>query len=125
MKKQILTDRAEKKYLQKFFDCTNVMVWKALTFESDSDLARRIRKAALERGGQLSGAAIPECDTTFQTSEHTMTQTFGSRVKIVANTKNGLILVYVDDKLEREVSHLTVTEFMKLQKEVQFIASSL
>ena len=97
------------------------MVWKALTFESDSDLARRIRKAALERGGQLSGAAIPECDTTFQTSEHTMTQTFGSRVKIVANTKNGLILVYVDDKLEREVSHLTVTEFMKLQKKYSLL----
>lgn len=30
MKKQILTDRAEKAYLQKLFECTNVMVWKAL-----------------------------------------------------------------------------------------------
>jgi hypothetical protein len=37
MKKQILTDRAEKAYLQKLFECTNVMVWKALTFNSDSD----------------------------------------------------------------------------------------
>lgn len=41
--------------LRKIFQCTREMVWQALNYRSDSDLARKIRKAALERGGT-------ECD---------------------------------------------------------------
>lgn len=125
MKKQILTDRAEKKYLQKVFNCTNVMVWKALTFESDSELARRIRKAALERGGKLSNADLIECETTYQTAEKTMTQTFGSRVKIVVYMEQGTTVVLVDDVIKMKEKNLTIPEFVKLQREVQLIASSL
>ncbi|MCH5306117.1 MAG: hypothetical protein J1E79_06500 [Rikenella sp.] len=35
------------------FEVTPRMVYKALNFEGNSDLAERLRKAALERGGQL------------------------------------------------------------------------
>lgn len=125
MKKQILTNREEKSYLRKLFGCTNVMIWKALTFESDSDLARKIRKTALIRGGQLSGAKIPEYETTHQTSEKTMTQTFGSRVKIVVNMNNGLVIVFVDDKEERRAQHLSIPDFVNLQREVSLMAATL
>ncbi len=125
MKKQILTDREEKSYLRKLFGCTNVMIWKALTFESDSDLARKIRKAAMIRGGQLSGATIPECETTHQTSEKTMTQTFGNRVKIVVNMNDGSVIVFVDGKEERRAHHLSIPDFMNLQREVSLIAATL
>lgn len=39
--------------LMKVFNCTSVMIWKALTFESDSELACKIRKAAYENYGIL------------------------------------------------------------------------
>lgn len=130
MKKQILIDRAEKGYLQKLFDCTNVMVWKALTFESDSDLAKRIRKAAVERGGVLTGVKIPqnkviELETTYQTAEKTMTQTFGTRVKIIVYTKQNLTVVLVDDQVKMKQENLSIPEFMKLQNEVKRIAAEL
>lgn len=35
------------------FEVTPRMVYKALNFEGHSDLAKRLRAAALERGGQL------------------------------------------------------------------------
>ena len=43
MKKHIYLDKAGKGKLRQIFGCTDVMVWKALTFESDSELARKIR----------------------------------------------------------------------------------
>ena len=125
MKKQILTTREEKKYLQKLFNCTNVMVWKALNYESDSDLARRIRKAALERGGKLTNGGLVEWETTHQTADKTMTQTFGDRVKIIMYTEDEKIVVLVDGKVRMEKAGLSVPEFMELQKDVQLLASSL
>ncbi len=123
MKKQILTDRAEKAYLQKLFECTNVMVWKALTFNSDSDLARRIRVAALKRGGKLSDGDVPEMETFHDMK--TMTQTFGPRVKIIFYKLEGMVNVLVDDKVEIKKRVHDIPEFMELQKEVQLMASSL
>ena len=123
MKKQILTDRAEKAYLQKLFGCTHVMVWKALTFNSDSELARRIRVAALKRGGKLSDGDMPEMETYHDTE--TMTHTFGPRVKLIFYKADGTVDVLVDDevKIKRQVHG--IPEFMELQQEVQLMASSL
>lgn len=123
MKKQILTDRTEKAYLQKLFECTNVMVWKALTFNSDSDLARRIRVAALKRGGKLSGADTPEMETFHDTE--TMTQTFGPRVKIIAYKTRPLVEVLVDGEVKMRKQGLGIPELMELQGEVQLMAFSL
>lgn len=123
MKKQIFIDREGKKFLQKLFGCTHVMVWKALTFESDSDLARRIRKAALERGGKLSDSNLPDCET-FHTDE-AMTQVFSPRVKLIAYKKQNITTVLVDGKVKIRRQGLDIPEFMELQKEVQLIASSL
>ena len=123
MKKQILTDRAEKAYLQKLLECTNVMVWKALTFNSDSDLARGIRVAALKRGGKLANAEMPEMETSHDTD--TMTNTFGPRVKLVFYKADGTVDVLVDNEVKMKKQVNGIPEFMELQQEVQLMASSL
>lgn len=51
MKRRILTDRGEGNNLAKLFGCSPIMISNALTFKTNSILARRIRKAAIERGG--------------------------------------------------------------------------
>lgn len=51
MIKYISVPNKTKVELQTVFDCTREMVWQALNYKSDSDLARRIRKAAIEKGG--------------------------------------------------------------------------
>lgn len=53
MKKYISVPNETKRSLRKTFDCTKEMVWQALNYKSDSDLAKRIRKLALEKGGVI------------------------------------------------------------------------
>jgi hypothetical protein len=50
--KQIITRIGEGKTLAKMFGVCQKTVIEALKFRSDSELARRIRRTAIERGGK-------------------------------------------------------------------------
>jgi len=115
MKKQILTDNETKTFLAKAFKCTRQQVWRALNFERDSDLAKRIRILALKRGGKLTEGYVPQCETTHNTADRTMEQTFGPRVKIVADFQSK----------KDSYSNLSIAEFMQLQNEVEQMAAAL
>lgn len=64
MEQYIHVTKESRQKLMKVFNCTSVMVWKALTFESDSELACKIRKAAFENYGILM-AKVPFMETFF------------------------------------------------------------
>ncbi|MBV3105218.1 hypothetical protein KSU82_20365 [Bacteroides thetaiotaomicron] len=125
MKKHIYLDKAGKGKLRQIFGCTEVMVWKALTFESDSDLARKIRFTAMkEFGGVLMGDGVYSGFETIHDTT-TMTQIFSSRVKIIAHKNIDKTAVLIDGEVKQTVSGLSIPEFMNLQKEVARIASEL
>lgn len=125
MKKHIYLDKAGKGKLRQIFGCTEVMVWKALTFESDSDLARKIRFTAMkEFGGVLMGDGVYSGFETIHDTT-TMTQIFSSRVKIIAHKNIDKTAVLIDREVKQTVSGLSIPEFMNLQKEVARIASEL
>jgi len=125
MKKHIYLDKAGKGKLRQVFGCTDVMVWKALTFESDSDLARKIRFTAMkEFGGVLMGDGVYSGFETIHDTT-TMTQIFSSRVKIIAHKNIDKAAVLIDGEVKQTVSGLSIPEFMNLQKEVARIASEL
>lgn len=127
MKKHVYLDNAGKGKLQQIFSCTNVMVWKALTFESDSELARKIRHTAIkEFGGVLMGDGVCSgWETTFETAQGTMTQIFSPRVKIVVYLATNRTAVLIDSEVKKVKDGLTIPEFMNLQQEVLKIASDL
>lgn len=127
MKKQVFLDKASKGKLRQIFGCTDVMVWKAITYESNSSLARKIRHVAInELGGELVGdGVIKFFETTHQTAEHTMTQAFGERVKIVVSLKTGRAVVMVDGIIKKTEDNLSIPELMKLQQEVLLIANEI
>lgn len=127
MKKQVFLDKASKGKLRQIFGCTDVMVWKAITYESNSSLARKIRHVAInELGGELVGdGVIKFFETTHQTAEHTMTQTFGERVKIVRSLKTDRTVVMVDGVIKKIEDDLSIPELMKLQQEVLLIANEI
>lgn len=127
MKKHIYLDRAGKGKLRQIFDCTDVMVWKALTFESDSELARKIRYTAIkELGGELMGEGVYKgWETTHETSEDTMTQTFSNRVKIVVYKNEEKAEVLIDGEVKKIEEKLTVPTLMNLQQSVLKIARDL
>lgn len=52
-KKIIKIDKETRLFLLKEFKVTNVCLWNALTYRRNNALAKRIRQAALNRGGTL------------------------------------------------------------------------
>lgn len=50
---EILLPKGERGKLAAEFNVSMVTIWKALTGKSNSEKARMIRKAAMERGGQI------------------------------------------------------------------------
>lgn len=63
MKKYISVPNETKRDLRTIFSCTKEMVWMALNFKSDSDLAKRIRKLALDKGGVIFDESKQEFKT--------------------------------------------------------------
>lgn len=61
-KKIIVITPEEGKYLQKLFGVSHVTVWHAVKYVKDNPIHRKIRKAAIERGGQQM-VLSPEFDT--------------------------------------------------------------
>ncbi len=126
MRKQILTDNETKTFLMKAFGCSRQAVWQALNFVRDSDQARRIRTLALKRGGKLTdGGFIPNCETTFEECEKTMTCTFGPRVKLVVDRKTNDVNVYVDGEPRETYNCKCIADLMQLQYETQLMAAAL
>lgn len=131
--KEIMLPSEVKKGLEKDFGVSGVTVWKALNFETSQGKANLIRKAALERGGRIydgspsSESWAPDCETTHQTADQTMTQVFSDRVKIIADFKNGKVAVYVDEdiKVSGSLIGMSIHEFMNLQKHASDAAYQL
>ena len=134
MSKEILVPSDVKKQLAADFKTSNVSVWKALTYQTDSSFANMIRVAALERGGRIYDGTpdpsrlnfIADCETSFDTANHLMIQIFSERVKIIADMANNKVTVYIDNepKVEAE-GNIPVSEIMILQFHAQEAAKQL
>lgn len=52
MRKKVVVEHGEVGEISRLMGCTRQMVNNSLTYRKDTDLARRIRKMAIMRGGQ-------------------------------------------------------------------------
>ena len=125
MEKKIFVSEKAKAHLRKVFKCSSVMVWYALTFKRDSDLARKIRYVALTQLGGVANWKSEEVETTHEETARTMTLHFGKRVQLVYDRKDGSSHVLVDGLERRCEQGLGITEFMALSNEVEQMAMSL
>ena len=125
MEKKIFVDEKAKGHLRKVFKCTNVMVWKALNFKSDSELARKIRFTALTQLNGTPNWKQADVETTHEETEQTMTQTYSERVKLVVDRKDSSVSVFVDGVVTRREQDMNIPAFMELQSEVKLMAMSL
>ena len=87
MKKYIHVTKEVREHMMKIFGVSSVMVWKALTFESESILANKIRKAAFENFGILMNE-LPVVET-FHDHDNYMRQYFPNGVLLEVNKSNG------------------------------------
>lgn len=125
MEKKIYVSDKAKTQLCKIFSCSKMMVWLALNFKRESDLARKIRYTALTQFGGVPSWKPEEMETTHEEVEKTMTQRYGERVKLVYDRNDGSTSILVDGKVTRKEQDLSIPAFMKLQNEVEIMAMSL
>lgn len=129
--KQIFLPVEDKKEIIKSFKTTKETLWAALNFKTDSNLARMLRAVAYERGGVLypdpkrAPGFIPQCETVFNTSEKTMVQSFGVRVKLVGNLSSGELSLFVDGEQKASFDNPHMSELPNIQATVQNLANEL
>lgn len=96
MKKYIKISTKEKEWIMSAFEISRVMVNYALGFDKkrgNSDLAKRIRQLALQRGGVLMNE-LPAFETIHNTTTGEMVQEFPNGAKLVAELTTGTVKVY-------------------------------
>lgn len=113
MKKQVTVTRENREFLEKAFKVSSVMIWKALTFESDSDLARRIRKLAIERGG-IEMCFCPVLETMHD-SDGYMRQYLPNGVLLEFNKNDGTGSVLFRGKEMRRYENVMVSGINDIQ----------
>lgn len=92
----IKVSNANKLKLSKLFGCSDRMVYKALCFESETDLARKIRHVARKEMGGWVEAAVPEEEMfydTMESGERVMRQYFGNGAVLEISLETGIGLV--------------------------------
>lgn len=84
--------KESKSVLARMFGCTERMVYKALCFECDTALARRIRSVAREDMGGWIEASVAEDEIFYDTEEHGdrfLRQYFGNGAVLEINMTTG------------------------------------
>ena len=125
MDKRIYLNESGMKKLREIFKVSHVTVWKALTYKTESALAEKIRYTALSKLGGTPSRWFPDCETTHEEVERTMTQRWGERVKLIVYKDTGDVAVFIDGKKEREEKNMMMRDFLELQKEVELKALTL
>lgn len=94
MKKFIEITKKDREFIMKAMGCTERMVFKAIRFEknSDTDLSRRIRKLAMERGG-IEMVVAPMTETLFDADGY-MRQYFNNGAMLELGTRDNTAVVY-------------------------------
>lgn len=78
--------------LVKAFNCTPQMVMKALTYRSDSELARKIRYTAVHEYGGEAWRHCPECETWYEVTEdghQLMQQRYDNGAELTVDKQTG------------------------------------
>lgn len=120
MKKVITVTREQREFLAKAFDVTDVMVSYALNYhpkKGQSELARRIRLLALQRGGHVMCCA-PESEVVHD-SANMMRQHFQNGMMWEGDKNTGTVELKdaKGDVVER-IEHATLRDIEALQQRV-------
>ena len=116
-KRVIEVTKETRDFLQKAFDVTATMVWYALNFDEkrgQSDLAKRIRSLALQKGGVVLNIG-PEVET-IHSADGRIRQYFPHDVLLEADTRStGQVAVYKKGELLRIWDNPGVSELDGIQ----------
>ena len=114
MKKYIHVKKEDREFLAKVFGITPRMVFNAVHFESDSELARKIRKLAMARGGIVMVEA-PEAETLFDADGY-MRQYLPGGVLLEFKYSDNICTVFVKGEERRRFDDVHVSDIPYIQE---------
>lgn len=114
MKKYIHLKKADRDFLAKAFGITPRMVFSAVHFESDSELARKVRNLAMERGGIVMVEA-PEAETLFDADGY-MRQYLPGGVLLEFKYADNSCTVFVKGEERRRFDDVHVSDIPYIQE---------
>ena len=114
MKKYIHLKKVDRDFLAKAFGITPRMVFSAVHFESDSELARKVRKLAMDRGGIVMVEA-PEAETLFDADGY-MRQYLPGGVLLEFKYSDNSCTVFVKGEERRRFDDVHVSDIPYIQE---------
>lgn len=114
MKKYIHVKKEDREFLAKVFGITPRMVFNAVHFESDSELARKVRKLAMDRGGIVMVEA-PEAETLFDADGY-MRQYLPGGVLLEFKYSDNSCTVFVRGEERRRFDDVHVSDIPYIQE---------
>jgi hypothetical protein len=114
MKRYIEITKSVREDLRNIFNCTDMMILNALTFKRNTELARKIRKVALDKNGILM-TKLPSVET-FHDNDNYMRQYIPNGAVLEFNKNTGEGVVYFDGKAVRHYDDVSITDIELIQE---------
>lgn len=114
MKQYIHITKEVRSKIKNTFKVSGVMLWKALSFESQSDLAQRIRKMALENYGIVMNE-LPAMET-FHDHDNYMRQYLPNGVLLEFNKNDGTGDVFLRGVRVKRYHNVSITDIEAIQQ---------
>lgn len=135
VKRQIAVTKENREFLSRAFKVTSVMVWKALNYKCDTDLAKRIRKMAIIRGGHefvsvpvellgktLGNGGIEDYVETFHDSDGFIRQYMANGAMIELSKNDGTGDVFFKGELVKRYDNVTLPMIESIQQYAMTLA---
>lgn len=114
IRKQIEVTKEVREEIKAAFKCSNMAVWRALSFALDTPLSLRIRKFAKQKGGVL--LLLTPAMETIHDKDGFMRQYFENGAVVEADKNTGTVQVFdKDGKVRHEVKHCMVEQLSDIQ----------
>jgi hypothetical protein len=108
-RKQIEVTKEVRKEIKAAFKCSNMAIWRALSFTLDTPLSLRIRKFAKQKGGVL--LLLTPAVETIHDKDGYMRQYFENGAMIEADKSTGRVQVMdKNGKVCRDVEHCSIEQ---------------
>ncbi len=131
MKKQILLPTSVKSEMLKTFGIGRDQLRDALIFETNSQRAKMLRAAALERGGLIYTGKhaprgyLPAVKTSFDHVRNIMRQSFGERVALEIDKTANIASIFIDNEHVATFEDVTLDTWTNVLYSLQKIYNQL
>lgn len=133
--KRINLPKSKKAKLRRVFGVSNVTVWSALNYMTDSKLAKKIRDAALADGGTVEHSVVvpegfmPNCETEFVHSDdgrvRQVIQTFSNGVRVVFDGDACQAVILRSEEPVKTYENVAIRDWGNIVFEAQSLSDSI